>query len=146
MQVIFTDAKGKRHVLNARDAAAVAHMVTAKHAEGWVLSPENPPVVHAAASDVAFAASGEFLDPKGLVSRLNATTPDAFRVLVTRKLAAGWRRIEKSPRVAPMANETQVALPPTAPEAAPAPAAPVVTVSEDERNAAIAEAKSKADK
>jgi hypothetical protein len=138
MQVIFVDPKGKRVVLNARDASAVAHLVLTKHADGWHLADENPPVVKAAANDVAFATSGDFLDPRGHVMTLRATTPSDFRILVTRKLAAGWRRIESSPKVAPLKNETQVALGP--PEAAKPVVLAPLAVSAEERNAAIAAA------
>ncbi len=73
---------------------------------------------------MANETSGSFLDPRGLLMPLAAASPEAFRVLVTRKLANGWRYAQESPVVAPLRDESQLALPP-----APPPAPIVVNVS-----------------
>jgi hypothetical protein len=88
--------------------------------------------------------TGMFIDPQGRDAQLVAGNETEFRLLVTRKLAAGWKRGPASPVVAPLTNETQVALGPVAPPA-PAPALvedrPVMAVSAEERAAAVAEAR-----
>lgn len=44
---------------------------------------------------------GVFIDPKGHIMTLRASSPYEFAVLVTRKLGQGWRRCAESPPVAP---------------------------------------------
>lgn len=57
-------------------------------------------------------SSGIFRDPAGNLMTLTATSPEAFRVLVTRKLERGWRFAPESPVVKPLFDETRLALPP----------------------------------
>lgn len=56
--------------------------------------------------------SGLFRDPAGNVMKLTSTSPEAFRVLVTRKLDKGWAFCKESPVVKPLFDETRLALPP----------------------------------
>lgn len=86
--------------------------------------------------------TGLFIDPSGRECPLVAGNETEFRVLVTRKLASGWRRGPNSPRVEPLTNETQVALPPVAPPAPPVLVEdpPVMAVPASVREAAIAKA------
>lgn len=56
--------------------------------------------------------NGLFRDPKGNVMNLGSTTPEGFRVLVTRKLEAGWSYCKESPAVKPLIDEYRLALPP----------------------------------
>jgi hypothetical protein len=44
---------------------------------------------------------------------LSSATAEAFRILVTRKLEAGWTYANDSPVVKPLIHETQLALPPS---------------------------------
>ena len=60
---------------------------------------------------MANETSGEFLDPRGFRMPLSAASPEAFRILVTRKLAAGWSAIPDSPIVAPLVDEATLAIP-----------------------------------
>lgn len=61
---------------------------------------------------MANETSGEFLDPAGHLMPLHASSPEAFRILVTRKLAAGWKQLPEAPKVEPLRDESQLALPP----------------------------------
>lgn len=56
--------------------------------------------------------SGVFRDPAGNLMTLTSTSPEAFRVLVTRKLEKGWAFCKESPVVKPLFDETRLALPP----------------------------------
>lgn len=56
--------------------------------------------------------SGVFRDPAGNEMNLVSTSPEAFRVLVTRKLESGWSYCASSPAVKPLIDETRLALPP----------------------------------
>lgn len=64
---------------------------------------------------MANETSGEFFDPAGNLMRLVSTSPDSFRILVTRKLAAGWSYAPTSPAVTPLADESTLAVPPPLP-------------------------------
>ena len=61
---------------------------------------------------MANETSGEFRDPRGNIMTLHSSTPDGFRILVTRKLAAGWSYAAASPEVKPLHDESVLALPP----------------------------------
>jgi len=61
---------------------------------------------------MANETSGEFRDPRGMIMTLHSSTPDGFRILVTRKLAAGWSYAATSPEVKPLHDESVLALPP----------------------------------
>lgn len=79
---------------------------------------------------MANETSGVFRDPKGYLMTLSATSPDSFRVLVTRKLAAGWSYAHESPVVKPLSDEFLLALPPAYEEITlDPPSAPVANVS-----------------
>lgn len=60
---------------------------------------------------MANETSGVFRDPAGHSMPLSASSPEAFRILVTRKLAAGWSVIPESPTVAPLHDESALAIP-----------------------------------
>jgi hypothetical protein len=76
--------------------------------------------------------SGEFRDPRGFVMTLRSSTPDGFRVLVTRKLAAGWSYAPESPEVKPMHDETTLALPPPYEEITVSPEPPPLPPPDDD--------------
>lgn len=61
---------------------------------------------------MADPTSGVFRDPAGNLMTLTSTSPEAFRVLVTRKLERGWAFAKESPVVKPLFDETRLALPP----------------------------------
>jgi len=61
---------------------------------------------------MANETSGVFRDPRGFLMPLSAHSPDAFRVLVTRKLEAGWSYAEESPLVKPLLDESVLAVAP----------------------------------
>lgn len=78
---------------------------------------------------------GLFLDPQGRIMPLRAGSPEAFRVLVTRKLEQGWRRVAASPPVVPLKHEEVWGI---APIAAPEPAASMPAMpTAKERDAAF---------
>ena len=91
--------------------------------------------------------SGMFLDPAGNRCRLVANTPRDFRVLVTRKLRAGWRLCEESPLLEPLDDTVELAVvpgPPTPPrpvvERPRPPVAPEWAPPDEQRAEAVAEA------
>lgn len=61
---------------------------------------------------MADPTSGVFRDPAGNLMTLTSTSPEAFRVLVTRKLERGWKFAPESPVVKPLFDEYRLALPP----------------------------------
>lgn len=62
---------------------------------------------------MADPTSGVFRDPAGNLMTLTSTSPEAFRVLVTRKLERGWKFAPESPVVKPLFDEYRLALPPS---------------------------------
>ena len=103
---------------------------------------------------MANETEGMFIDPRGMLMPLRASTPESFRVLVTRKLEQGWKPAPASPAVEPLRNEDVLALPPLpAPEVAKkfAKAAEVLkkldeAVAVEDRAAAVVEARAKVSK
>lgn len=86
---------------------------------------------------------GDFIDPRGFAITLRAPSEEEYRVLVTKKLAAGWKQAGGLP-VKPLVSEQVIGIgadvATIAAAAVDAPDPPVVAPSAEERVAAATEA------